>query len=180
MKNSTKIKVPIVLIGMMGVGKTHVGRLLAKDLGVEFYDSDKVIEEKAAMSVAEIFDVFGEAKFRAVEKRTVLDLLNESGCVISTGGGAITNTITLEVIKRKATCIWLRADLDTLWGRVKANNARPLLQEDNPKQILADLMEKRAGLYAQAHITIDVSSNNAANQTVSAIKAALERGAADV
>jgi shikimate kinase len=163
------LKKPVVLIGMMGVGKTHVGRLLAKDFNVPFYDSDKVIEEKAGMAVSEIFELFGEKKFRESEKRTVLDLLNAGACVISTGGGAITNSVTLEVIKRKAMCIWLRADLETLWQRVKTNESRPLLQEDNPKQILADLLAKRETLYAQAHITVDVQSDSA-HKTIAAIK----------
>lgn len=167
------LNAPIVLIGMMGVGKTHIGRLLAKELGVPFFDSDKVIEEKAGMTVSEIFENFGEEKFRESEKRTVLDLLNEDPCVISTGGGAITNYVTLEVIKRKATCVWLRADLDTLWERVKANESRPLLQRENPKQILADLLAERESLYAQAHVTVDVSHNNAATKTIATIKKAL-------
>lgn len=171
-KNIT-LTVPVVLIGMMGVGKTHIGRLLAKDLDVPFYDSDKVIEEKAGMSVSEIFERFGEEKFRESEKRTVLDLLKEGPCVISTGGGAITNYVTLEVIKRKATCVWLRADLETLWERVKSNEARPLLQKENPKQILADLLVERESLYAQAHITVDITQDNAATKTIAAIKKAL-------
>ncbi len=149
---------PIILIGMMGAGKSHMGRALAKALGVKFYDSDKIIEEKAGRSIPDIFTEFGEEKFRDSEKKTILTLLEQPSCVIATGGGAVLNAETLHAIKEKGLVIWVTADIKTLMARVQKSNNRPLLQAENPQEILEGLLHEREALYAQAHIKMDTSS----------------------
>lgn len=145
---------PVVLIGMMGSGKSRLGRVLAEKLSLPFFDSDHVIEAKAGRTVQEIFTKDGEPKFREAEKRTILELLKNEACVIATGGGAVTNPEVLTALKENAVLIWLQAEIPELMARLKNVESRPLLKGDNPEAVLTNLMEKRAGLYAQAHITV--------------------------
>lgn len=155
----SKLTKPVALVGMMGAGKSHIGQQLAQILDVEFYDSDKLIEDKAGMPVTEIFEEFGEEKFRESEKNTILDLLDSGLSVIATGGGALTNAQTLEALKERSIVIWLDTDLETLWERVQKSQTRPLLQTDNPLEKLEALMNTREVLYAQAHIHADMKKN---------------------
>ncbi len=168
-RNLTK---PIVLIGMMGAGKTHIGSMLARELELDFYDTDRLIETKAGMPVADIFDMFGEPKFRDSEHKTIADLLKSKGpCVIATGGGAVTNAKTLEILKRDSLTIWLDMDLETLWERVQRSKTRPLLYADAPKEKLETLLNTRRPLYEQAHIHFQLKNDDRPpiNQVLSAI-----------
>ena len=162
----------IALVGMMGVGKSTVGRKLADSLGAPFVDSDEEIEKAAGLSVQEIFDMHGEAEFRRGERRVIERLLNGPPIVLATGGGAYMDAETRALLKQKATTVWLRADLDLIWKRVNRRDTRPLLKRENPKQVLADLLEKRSPVYAEADLTID-SGEGPANDAVKAIRDAL-------
>ena len=161
-----KIHKSIVLIGMMGAGKTHIGRMLAQKLGIEFYDTDKVIEAKAGISVAEIFEQYGEEKFRQCEKNTIKELLENEPCVIATGGGAITNPDTFALIKDHSYSIWLEVPLDLIWQRIKSSSHRPLLQDENPRKKLETIYTQREALYKQAQFHV---LNEHAEQSVSSI-----------
>jgi len=152
---------PIVLIGMMGTGKTHLGKMLADALRLEFFDSDHVIEERGGLSINEIFELYGEERFRQSEEKTILDLLEEGVCVIATGGGAPVNPTTLNAIKDTGISIWLKSDVEAIYERIKQNKSRPLLNKENPKQILTDLLVQRESVYTQADITIKTEGNNA-------------------
>ncbi len=149
---------PIVLVGMMGCGKSHIGKALAKDLGVIFCDSDSLIEEQQGKSIAQIFDESGEAGFREIEFKVIADLLDSGQCVISTGGGALTTPETLENVSNYGVSVWLNPDVETIWGRVKNDKTRPLLQCDNPRAKLEELLAAREHLYKQADIEVDNSS----------------------
>ncbi len=149
------LKKPVVLVGLMGSGKSKLGRKLADLLTVEFYDTDKLIEEKARRTVQEIFQQDGEPKFRAVEKKTVLETLDKGVCVIASGGGAVTGEGVIDVLKQKAVTVWLKAEACELAKRLIHTHDRPLLKKGDPEQVLKELGEKRAPLYAQADITIE-------------------------
>ncbi len=149
-------KKPIVLVGMMGVGKTHIGYKLARILGVTFFDSDKLVEEKAGCAISEIFERFGEQKFREAEANTIHELLDRPACVIATGGGALTAQKTLESLKIRATVIWLKLSPENIFERIRDSGHRPLLNNDDPLQTLRDLSRQREHLYNQADIHIDV------------------------
>ena len=166
-----KISKPIALVGMMGAGKSHIGYMLAEALGLEFYDSDKIIEEKAGMTIPEIFQEFGEPKFRNSEHNTILELVNDGSCVISTGGGALTSPETLKVLLDQSLMVWLNASIGTLWERVKDTD-RPLLQTPNARETLENLLNERKPLYEQAHI--QVKSDQDSKHTVQSILKALE------
>lgn len=144
----------LVLIGMMGAGKTTVGRRLAVRLDMPFVDADAEIEAAAGRSVADIFAELGEAAFRDGERRVIQRLLDGSPRVIATGGGAFVDAGTRALIRRKALSIWLDASLDTLEERTARRNTRPLLNGRNRREVLARLLEERRPLYAQAHLRI--------------------------
>lgn len=146
----------IAFVGMMGVGKSHVGFKLAQKLGVEFYDSDRIIEEKAGCSVSEIFESFGEKKFRQSEKNTILELLDNPACVIATGGGSVTNPDVLDALKSGAIVIWIKSSPEAIYKRIQGSSHRPLLQNDNPLKTIEDLLNERRCLYEQAHLHIDL------------------------
>lgn len=143
---------------MMGVGKTTVGRRLAKALDLEFIDCDETIEDAAGMSVSEIFECFGEEEFRRGERRVVERLLGEGPRVIATGGGAFANAETRALIKAEGHSIWLDADLQVLAERTGRRDTRPLLRGANREQILADLLEKRRPFYSEADIRVESGS----------------------
>lgn len=149
------LKRPVVLVGMMGAGKTHIGQRLASALSLDFYDTDALIEEKAGLDVAGIFEKFGEEKFRQAERNTILECLNKKSCVIATGGGALTNPDTLAAIKKGGVSIWIRAGIDEILERVGDVSSRPLLRAGDPRVILENLMKQRKSLYSQADITLD-------------------------
>lgn len=149
-----KLKKTVVLVGMMGAGKTAVGKALAARLDVPFLDSDAEIEAAAAMSIAEIFERDGEAFFRDRETE-VIDRLLETHCgILSTGGGAFLSERNRALISAKGVSVWLNADLRLLWGRVKHKDTRPLLQTDNPYQTLKSLYEARVPVYALADLEV--------------------------
>ncbi len=153
---------PIVMIGMMGCGKTHIGELLAKTMDRVFYDSDVVIEQMQQRSIAEIFASDGEATFRIIEKKTILEMLDQPiASVISTGGGAVTIEGMMDILKDRAIIIWVQADIDVIWARVKDDESRPLLQNDDPKATLCRLHERRKLFYEQAHIHIRNNGDDA-------------------
>ena len=164
----------IVLVGLMGVGKTTVGRRLAKRLNLDFVDADEEIERAAGLSVEEIFDRFGEAYFRDGERRVIARLLDGERQIIATGGGAFMNDETRALILEKAIAIWLDADLDTLVKRVARRDTRPLLKSGDPAKILAELAVVRNPVYATAHIHV-MGNDSPHETTVENIIEALQR-----
>ena len=145
----------IVLVGLMGAGKTSVGRRLAAELALPFVDADEEIEAAAGCSIADFFQLHGEAEFRAGERRVIKRLLAGPVCVLATGGGAFMDAATRAAIRKRGISLWLRADLDVLVKRVRRRNNRPLLQGGDQRQILQDLMAKRYPIYEQADIVVD-------------------------
>ncbi|MCA3245292.1 MAG: shikimate kinase [Tagaea sp.] len=145
----------IVMVGLMGAGKSAIGKRLAQALGLGFIDADKEIEEAAGCTIPEIFARFGEPAFRDGERRVIARLLEGPVCVLATGGGAFMDETTRARIKVGGLSIWLRADLDTLVRRTARRNNRPLLNAGDPRAILGDLMTKRYPIYAQADLTVD-------------------------
>lgn len=145
---------PIVLIGLMGVGKSTVGRRLAARLGLNFVDADAEIELAADMPIAEIFERFGEAHFRDGERRVIARLIDGSRKVIATGGGAFMNAETRALILERATAVWLDADLDTLAQRVSRRDNRPLLRGKDARTVLGELAAVRNPIYALAQIHV--------------------------
>jgi len=145
----------IVLVGMMGVGKSSVGRRLGVRLGIPFVDADTEIERAAGMSIADIFARHGEADFRSGEARVIARLLDGGPQVLATGGGAVMNPDTRAAIKTKGVSIWLSAEPDVLLRRIsKRKNERPLLQNGDPEATLRRLLEEREPAYAQSDLTV--------------------------
>nr|WP_275934894.1 shikimate kinase [Jannaschia seosinensis] len=149
---------PVVLVGMMGSGKTAVGTALAERLGVPFRDTDEAMVDAARMSVAEIFARDGEAFFRARETEVLRRLLGEGPGVLSTGGGAFLRPENREEIARRGVSVWLEADAELLWNRVKHKTTRPLLLTENPKGTLMDLLAARTPAYAEADLRVRCDS----------------------
>ena len=140
----------VVLVGLMGVGKTTVGRRLGKRLGLPFVDADAEIERAADMTIAEIFERYGEAYFRDGERRVIARLIDGQPKVVATGGGAFMNDATRALILAEATAVWLDADLDTLAARVARRDNRPLLHGRDARAVLGDLAAVRNPIYALA------------------------------
>jgi shikimate kinase len=163
----------LVLIGMMGAGKSAIGRRLAARLGLDFVDADKEIEEAAGCSISDIFESYGEAAFRDVERRVIARQLDRPVHVLSTGGGAFMDPDTRALIGDKGIALWLRADLDLLVKRTGKRNTRPLLRNGDPRQILAELIETRHPVYAEADVIVD-SRDAPPEETVQAALDALE------
>ena len=163
----------IALVGLMGAGKSTVGRRLAEALGRPFYDSDEEIEKAAGLSVADIFTIHGEAEFRRGEHRVLQRLLEGPPHVLATGGGAYLNDATRALMREHAVTVWLNADLETLWRRVSKRAHRPLLRKANPKGVLSDLFEARKPIYEMADLTVP-SGDGPHSRTVRAIIKALE------
>lgn len=151
-----RIDRPIVLVGMMGVGKSSIGRKLASLLGCPFIDADDAIEEAAKMPIPEIFETYGEPYFRDGERRVIARLIEEDRGpkVIATGGGAFCNEATRALILGKAIAVWLDSDVDTLVERTSRKDNRPLLKQGNPREILTRLRDERAPFYSQAPIHV--------------------------
>jgi shikimate kinase len=145
----------IVLVGLMGAGKTTVGRRLAARLGIDFVDADAEIELAAGMPVEDIFEQHGEEGFRDGERRVIARLLSGDAKVLATGGGAFMDVDTRAEIAANGTSVWLRADLPLLMKRVLKRNNRPLLKKGDPERIMKDLMDTRYPVYAQSEITVD-------------------------
>jgi len=145
----------VVLVGMMGVGKSSIGRRLATRLGIPFVDADAEIEKAAGMSISDIFARDGEAYFRSGEARVIARLLDSGPQVLATGGGAFMNEATRAAIKTKGVSIWLSAEFDVLMRRIaKRKNERPMLQTDDPEETLRQLIAMRDPVYALADLTV--------------------------
>ncbi len=145
----------IVFVGLMGAGKSAIGRMVAQQLRVPFIDTDVEIERVSRMTISELFATYGEEEFRALETRVIKRLLRGGPKVISTGGGAFINDNTRRHISRGGISLWLKADLEVLWERVNKRDHRPLLKTENPRATLAALMEKRYPIYSEADLTIE-------------------------
>jgi shikimate kinase len=150
-----ELKRTVALVGMMGAGKSAVGKRLAAKLGVPFRDADEEIETAAGCAVSEIFERFGEPAFRDGERKVIARLLGEAPHVLATGGGAFINDETRARIKTDAMSVWLRVPLDMLVERVGRRDTRPLLRNGNPREILEKLLKEREPIYAQADLIID-------------------------
>ena len=148
----------IVLVGLMGSGKSTVGRRLASTMHLPFYDADTEIERAAGETINEIFELRGEDVFRRGEARVIARLLEGNRCVLATGGGAFMNEETRAIIKDRSVSIWLKADLELLMARVLRRNTRPLLQTGDPEETMRRLMEERDPIYGQADITVESQS----------------------
>jgi shikimate kinase len=150
-----KLKRTVALVGMMGAGKSSVGRRLAARLNVPFRDADAEIESAAGCTISEIFERFGEPAFRDGERKVIARLLNEPPHVMATGGGAFVDPSTRERLKREAVTVWLKAPVELLLARTQRRDTRPLLQNGDPRQTLERLLGERAPIYAEADFTID-------------------------
>ncbi|MBO9195479.1 MULTISPECIES: shikimate kinase [unclassified Rhizobium] len=162
----------LILVGLMGAGKSSVGRIVATQLGIPFIDSDAEIERVSRMSISELFAAYGEDEFRALEGRVMKRLLKGGPRLVSTGGGAFINDRTRKHIKRGGLSVWLKADLDVLWERVNKRDTRPLLKTENPKQTLENLMNARYPIYEQADLTVlsrDVRKEVMADEVLKAV-----------
>ncbi len=149
------ISCPVVLVGLMGAGKSTIGRRLASAIGVPFIDSDAEIVEAAGCSISDIFEGYGESIFRDLEQRVILRLMTGEPCVVATGGGAFIQPAIRETIAQKGISVWLKADLPVLLERVSRRDNRPLLKTGDKSEILQKLIDERYPIYAQADITID-------------------------
>lgn len=172
---------PVVLVGLMGAGKTTVGRRVASLLSLPFVDSDAEIEAVSTMTVPELFEAYGEPEFRALEARVIARLVQDGQRVIATGGGAYINAETRALLGGKAVTVWLKADLDTLMERVARRSDRPLLKAENPRKVMQELMDTRYPVYAEADLTIlsrAVKREVIADEVIEALAAHLREGAA--
>ena len=144
----------VVLVGLMGSGKSTIGRKLAQVIDLEFFDSDTEIENASRMSVKDLFAVYGEPEFRALEQRVMLRLMEDGPRIISTGGGAFINPEVREAVLKGGIAVWLDADIDVLLERVGRRETRPLLNNDDPEATMRNLMETRYPTYAEAQIRV--------------------------
>ena len=170
---SGRLKKTIVMVGMMGAGKTAVGRALAARLGVPFLDSDHEIESAANMTIPEIFARDGEAFFRKKEAQVIARLLVDARGVLSTGGGAFLSEENRRTISDKGVSVWLNADLPVLWSRVHHRDTRPLLKTPDPQATLRDLYEQRVPFYAEADLAVVSDSQTSVEGMVDRVLAAL-------
>lgn len=170
---------PLVLVGMMGAGKTTVGRRIAAKLERHFLDSDEEIEKAAQMDIPEIFRTRGEAEFRAGETRVIARVLKEPNVVLATGGGAFVNGDTRTLVNAEAVSVWIKADFELLFSRVSRRSNRPLLKTENPRATLRKLIDERYPIYAEAHVTVvsrDVPQDTVANDIIDAVIDHLKTG----
>ena len=183
--HNARLDRPVIMIGLMGAGKSTIGRRLGARLGIPFVDADAEIEKAAGSSIEDIFATHGEQAFRDGERRVIARLLKDPVHVLATGGGAFIEPATRELIRDSGVSVWLRAELDVLLRRVKRRNDRPLLKQGDPQEILRQHMEERYPIYAEADITIDTA--DAPHETVvreiiqklDAFRAATTTGVAD-
>ncbi len=167
---------PLVLVGMMGAGKTTVGRRLASRLNRRFIDSDEEVEKAAGMSIEDIFKLHGEADFRAGEVKVIARLLKEEGIVLGTGGGAFINDETRALVKSRAVSVWIKADFELLFARVSRRTNRPLLKTARPRETLRQLIAERYPIYAEADVTVvsrDIPQDQVASDVMDALVAHL-------
>ena len=152
----------VVLVGLMGAGKTKLGRIIAGSLSLPFVDTDKEIEKASGYTVPEIFERYGEKYFRDGERRVIERILSKTPSVLATGGGAYMNENTRRELKKNSVTIWLRADLDLLVQRTENRADRPLLKKGHERKILAQLMKERYPIYADSDFVVDVNNEPAA------------------
>jgi shikimate kinase len=174
-----RLRHTVALVGMMGAGKTAVGNALARALAVPFLDSDEEIAKAAQMSVAEIFARDGEAFFRSRESEVLARLLNGPPAILSTGGGAYLAEQNRRAISQKGVAVWLKADLDLLWQRVRHKTTRPLLRTADPRKTLTQLYEARAPIYALADVVVEARADYSVEEMAGKVIAAL-KGHGDV
>lgn len=170
----------LVLVGLMGAGKSAIGKLVASELGIPFIDSDHEIERVSRMTIPELFAKYGEPEFRKLENRVIKRLLRSGPRVLSTGGGAFMNDDTRASIKTSGLSLWLDADLDTLWERVIKRDNRPLLKTENPRQTLENLMIARYPTYALADLAVksrDVKKDVVAAEVIDAVASLADENA---
>lgn len=154
-----RLKKSVVMVGMMGAGKTAIGTQLSRLLSVPFIDSDDAIVSAANRSIAEIFERDGEPFFRQKETQIIQRLLEGEKCILSTGGGAFMSPENRKLIKEKGVSVWLRADLELLWQRVRHKTTRPLLRTDNPRATLKEIYNARVPIYALADLAVDAEAD---------------------
>jgi shikimate kinase len=173
MNASSPLSLPrtVALVGLMGAGKSAIGRRLAQRLRLPFVDADDEIERAAGCSISEFFERFGEAEFRNGERRVISRLLEDAPHVLSTGGGAYIDPATRALMREKALTVWLRADLDVLFDRVKKRAHRPLLRQGDPREILRLLMEQRYPIYAESDLVVESTAQPADRTTEQVIEA---------
>ena len=171
---------PIVFVGIMGSGKSAVGRLVADRLSLPFHDTDAVLEDSVGLSIADIFERCGEAAFRKMESETLVRLLGGAPAVVATGGGAFVNPGNRSIIHRHATSVWIDASIDTLWERVRKNSKRPLLLVEDPRSELGRLLDERLPAYALSSIRVpsdnDTSVQDMADRVVATLASASGSG----
>jgi shikimate kinase len=172
LKTLSPLRRTIALVGLMGAGKSSVGRRLAVQLGVPFKDADDEIVIAAGRPIADIFAERGEDEFRAGERRVIARILDDPPHILATGGGAFMNPVTRVLLRQRATTVWLRADLETLVRRVSRRDDRPLLRNADPRVVMADLMEKRYPTYGEADLIVE-SREGPHHLTVDGVIAAL-------
>jgi shikimate kinase len=171
----------LVLVGMMGAGKSSIGRRLAARLEIPFVDADAEIERAAGMTISDIFAKHGETSFRSGEARVIARLLDAGPQVLATGGGAFMNAETRVLIGQKGISIWLKADFDILMRRIRRRNDRPLLNTENPADTLQRLIEERYPVYQLADVTVhsrDVPHDTIVDEILSAVAQRIDAGAA--
>ncbi len=168
-----RLKKTVVMVGMMGAGKTAVGTQLARHLAVPFVDSDDEIVAAANRSIAEIFERDGEAFFRAREAEVLSRLLRGTPCILSTGGGAFLSASNRQMIHDAGVSVWLRADVELLWQRVRHKTTRPLLRTANPRETLLGLTMTREAFYAQADLIVDSDADLSVDQMAQRVAQAL-------
>jgi len=162
MKELFEVTLPktVVLIGMMGVGKTSIGRRLAKKLGVDFIDSDHEVEIAAKCSVADIFEIYGESAFRDVERRVIGRLLSEKPHILATGGGAFTDEESCKQIQENGISVWLKAEAETLLPRLERRDHRPQFHQGDIERELKDLLDRYTPFYSRAVIQVDCTGSS--------------------
>jgi shikimate kinase len=151
----SRLRRTVALVGMMGAGKSSIGRRLAAKLDVPFYDADAEIERAAGCSISEIFDRYGESAFREGERKVIARLLKGLPHILATGGGAFIDETTREAIRELAISVWLRAPVDLLLARIGRRDTRPLIRNGDPREILERLLAEREPVYASADLRID-------------------------
>lgn len=176
-KQKTRLKLPrgrsLVIVGLMGAGKTCIGRQIAQYFDVPFVDADREIEEAAGCCVADIFELYGEAAFRDGERRVIKRILESDACVLATGGGAFMNEETRDMIAKTGTSLWLKADVEVLIKRTSGRKHRPLLNQGDPAKTLRKLVDERYPVYKQADLTVetrDESLEATVRRVVNALK----------
>lgn len=169
----SRIDRPVALVGLMGSGKSMLGRKLAQRLAMPFADSDALVEDKAGISISEIFDIAGEAKFRDMERRAISDAVAAGPMILATGGGAICTEETARLLDEKTVTVWLQASSKTLMSRIGSTESRPLLAKNDALATLDRLIAERTPLYERAHIHLN-TNNMSSNAALAALIASLD------